>query len=214
VTANPDQRLAEISLLTPGARARIPDPLESLGRTTGPPVLHGLAEHAAGQPSKAAVADPRTSLDYASLDRLSRGLARRLRAAGISRGDVVAIRASRSADLVWGMCGVLRAGAGFVVLDAAHPPARLAASIEVAAPRAWLECPGLPEVGPEVRALLDRRGWALQALLEPSLAEGAMGPDEGPDEPDADDLAYVAFTSGTTGGVKGIAGGHGPLSHS
>ncbi|HEY6551853.1 MAG TPA: amino acid adenylation domain-containing protein, partial [Vicinamibacteria bacterium] len=212
VTTRPDQRLSEISLLTPGAQALLPAPREPLGRTSEPPVLHGLA--APGErASRPAVTDPHTALDHGDLDRRSRGLARRLRAAGISHGDVVALRASRSADLVWGLCGVLRAGAGFVILDAAYPSARLVASLEAAAPRAWLESPGLPEVAAPVRAALDRPGWLLKAVLEPTWAEGAPGSDEEVKNPDPDDLAYIAFTSGTTGGLKGIVGGHGPLAH-
>jgi amino acid adenylation domain-containing protein len=72
----------------------------------------------------------------------------------------------------------------------------------------------LPDPGPEVAALVNRPGWALQSSLDPALFDGAGGGvAETLDEPAGDDLAYVAFTSGTTGGVKGIVGTHGPLTH-
>jgi len=214
VTARPDRPLSELSLLTPSARAVLPDPAEPLGRRTGASIPRVMGARGTGQEARLAVSEPRGSLDYDALDRLSRGLATRLRAAGVGRGDVVALRCARSSELVWGLHGVLRAGAAFVVLDPAHPPERIAACLRTAAPKALLETPGLPDAGPDVAALANRSQCALHSSLEPTLFDGILLEDaEAIDEPGGDDLAYLAFTSGTTGGVKGIVGVHGPVAH-
>src|SRR6185295_1583022 len=98
-----------------------------------------------------------------------------LRANHVARGETVAIYAHRSAPTVCAMLGVLEAGAATVLLDPAHPVARLSAClrearvravIEVGAagtpPAAFVECAAdlmaprltLPPTGAELDALL------------------------------------------------------------
>ena len=65
-------------------------------------------------------------LTYAELARHAADVARRLRAAGVGRGDRVALLADRSAELVIAMLAVLQVGAAYVPLDTASPARRLA----------------------------------------------------------------------------------------
>lgn len=69
------------------------------------------------------------TMTYAELDRVAAALAARLRAAGVVPGDLVGLITEPGADTVAGVVGILRAGAGWVPLDAAHPSARLAGQL-------------------------------------------------------------------------------------
>jgi amino acid adenylation domain-containing protein len=210
--SHPERPVSQISLLAESTRAVLPDPARPLEPWTGPTLTEPFLRHARRNPDRRAVVDVDGILDYGAMERLSAGLAGRLGAAGVSRGDVVALFCPRSRELVWGMLGVLRAGAGFVVLDPDHPPARVLECLRVSKASAWLASPRLGAPDPALGEALDGRQWALRAELGPDLLAGeAPRPDDGDAKPD--DMAYVAFTSGTLGGVKGILGTHGPPAH-
>jgi non-ribosomal peptide synthetase component F len=75
---------------------------------------------------------------YRELDAQATRLARRLRALGVGPDARVAICCERSPELVVGVLGILKAGAAYVPLDAAHPAQRLAGMLEDSAPQAVL----------------------------------------------------------------------------
>lgn len=144
-------------------------------------------------------------LTFAELHERSLRLARILLARGIGAEDRVAVAAPRSAELVAAMLGVMRAGAVYVPLDPAYPPARLA-------------------------YMLRDSGARLMLATEPAAAAIARCADELPPvaslDPDDDDsrpvavslralapssLAYVVYTSGSTGQPKGVAATHAGL---
>ena len=217
--AEPDGDWRGFPLITPEARRVLPDPTAPLDARWRGAAHEIFAAHARRVPDKAAATDPHESWSYAELDAWSNRLAQYLRAHGVERGDKVAIYAHRSAALVWGVLGVLKAGAAFVILDPAYPPARLITMLEMARPRGWLQLAAagepsaqlleyLDETPPNCRLTLPRRAEAeSQGLLDEYPEDDPRVP-VGPD-----DLAYIAFTSGSTGAPKGIEGRHGPLPH-
>jgi amino acid adenylation domain-containing protein/non-ribosomal peptide synthase protein (TIGR01720 family) len=217
--AEPDSDWRGFSLVTAATKDVLPDPTAPLDARWRGAAHEIFAAHARRLPDKLAVADPRESWSYAELDAWSNRLANHLRAHGVERGDTVAIYAHRSAALVWGVLGVLKAGAAFVILDPAYPPARLITMLEMARPRGWLQLAAAGEPStqlldylaaapPACRLTLPRRAEAEASGL---LAESSADDPRVPIGPD--DLAYIAFTSGSTGAPKGIEGRHGPLPH-
>ncbi len=220
----PDRPIDALSLLTPEAAALLPDPTVALGEES-PGLVHELfADQARRRPERIALVDAEGMWTYGDLHAAVRRLAGWLRTEGVGPGDCVAIHAHRSAPVVWAVLGVLEAGAAFVVLDPAYPAARLAAMVELAGPRAWLEVAAAGPPGPELEALL--QDLAASGRLACRLALPGGGPDgarpllqslpAATGEPPAvapDDVALIAFTSGSTGVPKGIVGRHGPLTH-
>ncbi|MFI7442514.1 amino acid adenylation domain-containing protein [Nonomuraea indica] len=133
--------------------------------------------------------------------------------AGVQDGpDTVAVLAARQSDLPALLLGVLAAGARWAVLDAALPPARLAAQARAARARALITCHGLTP--PAELAWLPRIPLATDgpAAVDGAGAGAAPPHTEGafPAVPPGR-RGYLAFTSGTTGDPKPVVTAEGPL---
>jgi amino acid adenylation domain-containing protein len=217
--AQPDASISAISLLSEAQRRTLPDPTAALAPRWHGSILERLTAWAERTPDQVAVKDASDTWTYGELAARSLALARALHARGVAGGEVVAIVGHRSASLLWAMLGALQAGAAFVILDPAHPAARLAAQLRVARPAALLvpEITGpvsealaasAAEAGVRVTLTLPSGRASDLAALWPESATPLSLPGPGPEE-----LAYLAFTSGSTGMPKAVAGTHLPLSH-
>ncbi|MBK7859242.1 MAG: amino acid adenylation domain-containing protein [Archangiaceae bacterium] len=140
-----------------------------------------FAAQVARAPVAPALLGEEQTLDYAQLAHRSRCVARWLAARGVRRGDVVAIRARRSVELVVGTLGVLEAGAVCLPIDVQLPEAR-------------------------AQSMRDDAGAVL--CLEPPHLAAANGDGAPACAPGADDAAYLIYTSGSTGAPKGVRVGH------
>ncbi|MTD22352.1 amino acid adenylation domain-containing protein, partial [Pseudomonas sp. CCM 7891] len=174
-------------------------------------LIHQLFEaHAEAQPDAVAVTYESQRLTYGELNRLANQVAHRLLAQGIRADDRVAICVERSLEMVAGLIGILKAGAGYVPLDPAYPAERLTYMLEDSAPKALLTQRSLHPRFPELTVpllLLDgdareASGISHQPVTNPDLAANGLS---------QDNLAYVIYTSGSTGQPKGVAMAHGPL---
>ncbi len=145
---------------------------------------------------------PPVVLTYRELDGRANQVAHALRRRGIGLEDRVALCAERSPEMIIGILGVLKAGAAYIPLDPATPPARLATILEDASPAACLLQPGGQKLpAEEVRPLVERT--TVLDLSDP--ASWADAPTHRPDVPVAgDNLAYIIYTSGSTGAPKGV----------
>ena len=151
-------------------------------------------------PGRTAVVAGTDRADYTELGRRTTVVAGALRAAGVGRGDLVGVCLYRDGWLLPALLGVLEAGAGYVGLDPAYPPARREliatdaglAAVLVSPATAGLEFPG-----------------ARRVLLDPAAPAPAAGPVAG----DPTDPAYVIYTSGSTGRPKGVVVEHRALAN-
>ncbi len=202
--AHPAQRVSRLSMLGRDERQRV-----LVDWAQDPPVpypadrrLHELfSEQATRTPAAIALIDGRDRITYRDLEARANRLAHHLRARGAGRETPVAVCLERSPALVVALLGVLKAGAAYVPLDAAYPPARLAHMLESSAAPLLVTTAELGEQLPETgarRVLLDRDRRAI-----------ARRPGTPPAVPGAGtDLAYLIYTSGSTGEPKGVMGTH------
>lgn len=196
--ADPERRISELPLV---------DPVELAGQlaewnatTTARPAacLHQLFEaQATRSPAAVAVEFEGEELTYEELNRRANQAAHRLAGLGIAPEDLIGIAAERSAELVVGLLGILKAGAGYVPLDGALPAARLSAIMADTGIKALVgraaQLERLPSAGiPTVRLDADR---ALLDALPRHNPDIAVKPHN---------VAYVIYTSGSTGRPKGI----------
>ncbi|MEI4533137.1 non-ribosomal peptide synthetase [Pseudomonas aeruginosa] len=194
----PQAALGELALLDAGERQEAlrdwQAPLEALPRGG---VAAAFAHQAASAPEAIALVCGDEHLSYAELDMRAERLARGLRARGVAAEALVAIAAERSFDLVVGLLGILKAGAGYLPLDPNYPAERLAYMLRDSGAR-WLICQEtlaerLPCPAEVERLPLETAAWPASADTRP-LPEVA-----------GETLAYVIYTSGSTGQPKGVA---------
>ncbi|MGW5670750.1 amino acid adenylation domain-containing protein [Micromonospora sp. NPDC003776] len=166
-------------------------------RTSGGPAevdcLHRMvAAQAARTPDAEAVRHADRALSYRELDEAANRLARVLLDRGVAREDRVGVCLPRTPDLVVALLAVLKAGACYVPLDPAYPPARVAFMTADSGVRLVLTRADLADRFPGTALAVDR--------LDP----GGDGTEPAAATTPAD-LAYVIYTSGSTGRPKGVA---------
>ncbi len=217
IVDRPDENIGLYSLVTPSARAFLPNPTQPLPAPPAEAITTLFSQQARRRPKATAIVDPHENWSYGDLDQRSNQLANCLRQSGIGKGDVVAIYGHRSAPLVWTILGVLKAGAAFVILDPAYPVSRLIDCLDIAAPRGWLQIEAAGALPEALDQFVETLGCCCRLKIPTrerlSLTDLLAGYSiENPQvKIDPDDLAYIAFTSGSTGRPKGVLGRHGPL---
>ncbi len=160
-------------------------------------LLHqGLAEAAVRWPQHTAVIAGGEQLSYADLDARGSRIAHALQAAGVQRGDRVAVLLDKGWGQVAAVHGVLRSGAAYVPIDPDWPAARrnaLLADVQAAQAVTRLGLVSALDLPAAVRPC---------CVDDPALAALPATPPANRAEPG--DLAYVIFTSGSTGQPKGV----------
>ena len=159
-----------------------------------------LRRAATAAPDKEALVAGDRRLTFAELNTAASGLAARLHALGVERGDRVAILLPNGAEAAVAIYGTLRANAAFVPLNPTIKADKLAYVLH--------DCAATAVITDDILAPL-----AEQASSEASVrhvvraAETADAPatDAGPaSRPISVDLAAIVYTSGSTGRPKGV----------
>ena len=159
-------------------------------------------EQARLTPTRAAVACCGEVLTYADLNARSNQVASFLLRRDAAGTQCVAIMMERSASMIVGLLGIMKAGSAYVPLLPGAPPARVAHLLREAAVRVVLTHDALAgsiPVSDGVTVLCldrDRPMIAGEPITDP------------PRRSTPDDLVYVIYTSGSTGVPKGVAVRH------
>ena len=218
IVENPDISTSELSLVTPQAKLSLPNPKQQLPWKWEGSVHSRFSQQAQWVPQHLAVVDAQVAWTYSELEERVNQLANYLLANNIKKQDIVAIYGHRSANLVWAILGVLKAGAAFAILDPAYPNSRLINCLQLFQPRALIQI-AAEELPTELQEYVDSLSCecSLNLPQDSSQVASSLLKDYATYSPEVtvepDHLAYVAFTSGSTGKPKGILGTHRPLSH-
>jgi amino acid adenylation domain-containing protein len=180
---------------------------------------HAVDRAASRAPDREAIRYASQSLTYAALSERADRLAGLLREQGVRRGDRVGIHAGKGLAAAVGLYGVMKAGAAYVPLDPASPPARHAFIVRDCGIRHVITEPSRASA---LRLLLAEGGGlsiecvvgldggtALPSVRSLSWSDVDAHPRVAHDPDLVEmDLAYVLYTSGSTGTPKGVAHSH------
>ncbi|RON67089.1 non-ribosomal peptide synthetase [Pseudomonas fluorescens] len=203
----PHQGFEHVSILPADERAQL---LIDFNATRadypqGLTIAQRFEQQVAERPDAPAAVFAEAPLSYAGLNRQANALAHHLIASGVKPDDRVAIVARRGLDTLVGLVAILKAGAGYVPIDPAHPAERLNYLLTDSAPVAVLTQSTLRERLPALAVPvidLDRHLWPSDHSDNPVLP--GLTPQH---------LAYVIYTSGSTGLPKGVMVEHHTLSN-
>ncbi len=202
IVVNADRPLRELLRLDEAERELV---LHTWNATAAPfpadATLHGLIEEQVRRsPSAPALTFEGATLTYAELNERANRVAHRLRRLDVRPGQLVAVCAERSHELVVALLGVLKSGAAYLPLDPEYPADRLAFMLEDAAAPVVLTTGSARKALPRTdRPILDLANPLLWKDLPATDPEPVAGPD---------DVAYAIYTSGSTGRPKGVLNGH------
>jgi amino acid adenylation domain-containing protein len=113
----------------------------------------------------------------------------------IEPGEIIGVLANRSAEMIYGMLGVMKAGGTYLPLDPNYPQDRLQYMIENSGCVRLLAKEGM-----EVLSGLN--------IKEPILFEAIPDSEKIITKAEAEQPAYIIYTSGSTGNPKGVLVAH------
>ena len=143
-------------------------------------------------------------LTYAKLHELALSYAAQFHAAGVKRGDIVALYHARSVEFLAGMLATWRLGAVYLPLEIKHPKDRIAAVLHQAQPTLVVT-----DSAHEANV-----ASTYATYVTDKHKKIVNGPQLPAFEGDVSDPTYVIFTSGSTGTPKGVVIRHdGFLNH-
>ncbi|MGD2093266.1 MAG: amino acid adenylation domain-containing protein, partial [Candidatus Aminicenantes bacterium] len=173
--------------------------------------IHELFEEQVKKsPKKVALVFEDQALTYRELDEKSTALARVLQKYGVTTDRPVGICLERSLEMIVGIMGILKAGAGYLPIEPDYPPARTRymlgdSNVRIFVTTAKLQVKIKAEVertlgqSPVQPLQLINIETAFTSVFEPSLPTLTSACQVNPVN-----LAYVIYTSGSTGKPKGV----------
>ena len=203
LAANPEQSIADVSLLSTAERRRL---VVEWNDTAAPyphhQCLHQLFEaQAARTPDAVALTWEGDAVTYVELNRRANRLASYLHTLGVGAESLVGVCVERSVDMVVSLLGVLKTGGAYVPLDPTYPQERLSYMLSDSGAQVLL-------TQERLAALLPTAGIQVVRLDADSAAWAAASDANPPCDATPDALAYVIYTSGSTGNPKGVQGTH------
>jgi len=196
IVAHPEQRVANLSLLTETERHQLLVEWNDTEADYSKNLFHQFEEQVQ-TPEAIAVVFKDEQLTYRELNSRSNQMAHYLRQLGVGVEVLVGICIDRSWEMIVGVLGILKAGGAYLPLDPTYPQERLSFMLSDA----------------QVSILLTQQQWA-ERLAQPGVqvvcvdhnwkdiaqqSEQNLTVSVTPDH-----LAYVIYTSGSTGKPKGV----------
>ncbi|WFQ81065.1 amino acid adenylation domain-containing protein [Xenorhabdus sp. SF857] len=204
MTTNETQTIARLPVLSVAERQQLLIDFNApQADFTHNALIHQLFEAQVQRtPDATAVIFEEQSLSYDELNCRANQLAHSLMAFGVRPDDRVAIQVERGLDMIIGLFGILKAGAGYIPLDPEYPAERLIYQLSDCKPAILL-------TQKHLQTRLPIQGIPIW-LLDDEIHQNNLQkqPDYNPDSRQTGvqphHLAYIIYTSGSTGNPKGV----------
>ena len=211
IAADPACAIGSYTLLTRRALGLLPDPAREIEAPIQVPVMDQVRQWVTSTPQRIAVSHGERHWSYGDLWSHASSLSVMLRSSGTRRGETVAIHAHKGFGLVAAMCGVLKHGAAFLIIDPDLPRERRRTMLREARVRTLCLAQVGADAGDEWEGLDGLRLIRLDERTDELTAHGDVEA-QAAAEVAQDDPAYVFFTSGSSGVPKAVLGAHKSLS--
>jgi amino acid adenylation domain-containing protein len=198
IAAHPSAPIDQLDILTEAERSLLLGEWKGVTTTYPQDATIGqlFQETARRFPERVALRFGGRSLTYFGLHAEASQLALQLLEAGVAPGDLIAISARPSPDMIVGFLAILLAGGGCVPIDPTYPAERFALQLEDCGASIGLATAGCEVCYPP--------GWKGRIIPVPATGQ-ATALAELPEIPlTADHPAHLLFTSGSTGRPKGV----------
>lgn len=164
-------------------------------------LIASFSKQVALHPNRMAVQFEGTSLSYSELDARSNQLANYLQSRGIVPGNIVGLLLDRSVNMIVGILGVLKSGAGYVPIDSSLPEQRIGYMIKQSNTSLLLSEIAYMERFSAYLPVVNIADTSIWSSTSDAIDVGLM----------LEDLAYCIFTSGSSGKPKGVMMSHGSV---
>jgi tyrocidine synthetase-3 len=233
VVENPNKKLYQIELLSPGEKEKILFEFNRTGEQypQNRTILSLLADQVERTPDNIAAARPMeinyrtyrtymTYISYREVDQKSDQLAYMLQQKGVQPDTIVAIMLEPSLEMVIGILGILKAGGAYLPVDPGLPEERIKYMLKDSGSKILVTVPGLSKRIEKLlivncqllivnEALPNRRRLYNPPKEANSISNYQLTINNL--QLEIANLAYTIYTSGTTGRPKGVVIQHGGL---
>nr|WP_295871849.1 non-ribosomal peptide synthetase [uncultured Chitinophaga sp.] len=204
VIAEPDNTIAEMSLLSEGEKYQLVRKFNNTVRTypvheTIPGLFH---QQVAKTPDATALISEGTKITYCQLSEAVDRLAARLQKKGLKRGGIVAVLLRRSPELVISILAILKAGGTYLPVDTGLPEKRISYMLQDSQCEILLTAADQADIITRLQAT-----EKTVVYVKDPVSDNDASPFEAPLVASSD-LAYIIYTSGTTGRPKGVMVAH------
>ena len=199
IVSNPQQRVAELPILTTAERQKIL--IEWQQTQTEYPRDKTIAQlfemQVEKNPEAIAVIYEDQQISYKELNQKANQLAHHLHKLGVEPNTFVGICIDRSIEMIIGLVAILKAGGAYVPIDANYPPERIDYMLADAQVKYLLtqQSLGSKFSDSQTQVIYLDRQWE-------AIAQGSK--DNPFSQTKAKNTAYVIYTSGSTGEPKGV----------
>jgi amino acid adenylation domain-containing protein len=196
VLAHPEQRIAEIQVLSDFESRRILEEWNDTGNGYSGRCVHEMFELQAGKtPDSPALEYEGETLSYETLNRRSNRLAKYLLSLGLKKEEPVGLCLERTPEMITGILGIIKAGGVCLPLDPTYPQDRLAYMLSDSGTNILLTSTKLMHLLPESGRLIcmDKDSENIDSQNHENLSADIS----------LENPVYCIYTSGSTGMPKG-----------
>ncbi|MCX4851603.1 non-ribosomal peptide synthetase [Streptomyces sp. NBC_00893] len=205
----PESRLSGVRILDEAERRRVLSGWNDTAVAVPTALVHEVfGEQVARTPGAVAVVAGGVSVSFAELDARANRIAHYLVGQGVGAESVVGLSLPRGVEMVAGILGVWKAGAGYLPIDPAQPTERISYMLRDSRAVLTLTTEEILDGLPAGRGRLVAVDGT---LVEMQLAAAAVTAPEVTVR--SGSVAYVIYTSGSTGQPKGVVVTHGGLAN-